>query len=291
MKQICVLSGKGGTGKTSLTASLSSLAKNAVLADCDVDAADLYLILEPEIIKEEKFLGGETAFIHTENCRNCGRCMNYCRFDAISFADGKYEVSPYKCEGCKLCFYICPDRTIEMQRSDTSRWYIANTKNAPMVYAKLGVAEENSGKLVTLVRHQAKLLAEEQNRNTIIIDGPPGIGCPATSALTGVDMALIITEASISGLHDLKRLVDTVNHFKIQSTVILNKYDLNKKSAEEIEGYCKQNNIPVLAKLPFDRDVVEAMLEQKSIVDFKKDSIIAKEIKNAWNKIEEILSK
>ncbi len=267
MKQIVVLSGKGGTGKTSLTAAFSQLAENVVLADCDVDASNLPIIATPDLRKEEIFIGGESAVIDPEACINCGRCAAFCRFDAISFGRSSYEVTDYKCDGCRLCVRLCPTQAIVMKQHDKSRWFTSATRFGDMVHARLGVAEENSGKLVTKVRHQAKLLAQEQGHELVIIDGPPGIGCPATSSMSGVDLAVLVTEPTMSGLHDLKRILETASHFRIKPLVLINKFDLSLEQSQTIEHFCEQREIPVLGKIPFDKIFVQAMSQRKTVLE------------------------
>lgn len=292
MKQLVVLSGKGGTGKTSLTAAFASLAgKDAVFADCDVDASNLPIVLQPEETKKEEiFEGGEKAVIDPEGCINCGRCMTYCRFDAISPGEFAYQVTDYKCDGCHLCSRICPTQAITMVKNTGSRWYISETRFGPMVHARLGIAEENSGKLVTMVRHQAKLLAEESGKELVLIDGPPGIGCPTTSSLSGTDLAVMVAEASQSGLHDLQRVIDTAEHFRVKPVVIINKFNMSETITARIEDYCRDKGIPVLARLPFDRHFVEAMTARKSIMECGNGSAdLRATLQEAWRDVEKVL--
>ncbi len=285
MKQITVISGKGGTGKTSITAALATIAKNSVIADCDVDAADLFLIMKPQNIKTEKFLGGKIAVIDNKKCTNCGICKDLCNFDAINTVHNKMTVFDFACEGCELCMHACPEHAISMQQGDDSRWFIANTRFGPMIHARLGIAEDLSGKLVAIVREQAKKIAEKQNKDYIIIDGPPGIGCPVIASLTGTDTAVIVTEPTQSGLHDLKRVAKLTQHFKIKSYGIINKFDINNNVSHIIENYCNSNNIEIIAKIPFDKTFVDAMINQQSIIEFNPDSEISKTISLIWEKI------
>lgn len=264
MKQIVIISGKGGTGKTILTASFSALAKNAVFADCDVDAADLHLLLNPTVKESYEFRSGHTAVIDEAQCVQCGRCISACRFDAIS---DDYIVDPISCEGCDICSYICPVKAIEMQENVTGKWFISDTRFGPLVHAKLGIAEENSGKLVTLVRENAKKIGERDNKDFVIIDGPPGIGCPVISSLSGVDLALIVTEPTLSGLHDADRVAKVARHFSVPVRLVINKYDLNMKMTERIEEYCRDNDIDVIGKITFDSSIVEAMVKAKTIIE------------------------
>ncbi|GAI05092.1 unnamed protein product, partial [marine sediment metagenome] len=219
MKQIVVISGKGGTGKSVIAGSFASLAKNKVMADCDVDAADLHLLLHPTVKETHEFSGGKTAFIDERRCTECGKCQEVCRFEAID----NYVVDPISCEGCGVCFHICPEKAIKMVDDLSGKWFVSETKYGPFVHAKLGIAEENSGKLVTLVRQNAKLIAEKEKRDFVIIDGPPGIGCPVIASLSGVDIALIVTEPTLSGIHDLERIVGVAHHFGIKGVVCINK--------------------------------------------------------------------
>ena len=283
MKQIVVISGKGGTGKSVITGSFASLAKNKVMADCDVDAADLYLLLHPAVKETHEFSGGKTAFIDESRCTQCGKCQEVCRFEAID----NYVVDPISCEGCGICFHICPERAIKMVDNLSGKWFVSETKYGPFVHAKLGVAEENSGKLVTLVRQNAKLIAEKGKKDFVIIDGPPGIGCPVIASLSGVDIALIVTEPTLSGIHDLERIAGVAHHFGIKSLVCINKYDLNLVVTRKIEEYCRHNNIELVGEIPFDISVTEALVRGLPIVEYSNNQVTA-EIKNLWEKILEI---
>ena len=286
MKQITIISGKGGTGKTSIIAALASVAENAVIADCDVDAADLFLVLKPQILFENKYLGGKTAVIDYSKCTNCGICKDLCRFDAINTVGDRITISEFSCDGCELCKRVCPEDAISMIQSDSSRWFISDSRFGPMVYARLGIAEDNSGKLVTVVREEAKKIAKAKNRDFVIIDGPPGIGCPVIASITGVNIAIIVTEPTQSGLHDLKRVVELVNNFSIKALIILNKFDLNKEMTEVIEKYCKKNDIEIIAWIPFNRIFVDAMVNQQTIVEYNKFSELSNIIQSIWNKIQ-----
>jgi len=242
MKQIVVISGKGGTGKSIIAGSFASLAKNKVMADCDVDAADLYLLLHPDVKETHKFSGGKTAFIDERRCTECGKCQEICRFEAIA----NYLIDPISCEGCGVCSHICPEKAIKMVDNLSGKWFVSETKYGPFVHAKLGIAGENSGKLVTQARQNAKLIAEKEKRDFVIIDGPPGIGCPVIASLSGVDIALIVTEPTLSGIHDLERIVGVAHHFGIKGVVCINKYDLNLIITQKIEEYCRNNNIELV---------------------------------------------
>ncbi|GAI34267.1 unnamed protein product, partial [marine sediment metagenome] len=253
---------------------------NSPLADCDVDAADLYLLLHPTVKETHEFSGGKTAFIDERACTQCGKCQEVCRFEAID----NYVVDPISCEGCGVCFHICPEKAIKMVDDLSGKWFLSETKYGPFVHAKLGIAEENSGKLVTLVRQNAKLIAEKEKRDFVIIDGPPGIGCPVIASLSGVDIALIVTEPTLSGIHDLERIVGVARHFGIKGVVCINKYDLNLMVTQRIEEYCRHNNIELVGKIPFDISVIEALVRGLPIVEYSNNQV-THEIKNLWEKI------
>ena len=285
MKSITVVSGKGGTGKTILTASFAALAESKVMADCDVDAADLHLILKPQIEREEVFEGGRSAKIDQAECVECGECTVACRYDAIS---DDFVVDPISCEGCALCCNICPVQAIKMEPSRRGRWYISKTRHGPMVHARLGIAEENSGKLVALVRQQARLIAERDDLEYIIVDGPPGIGCPVISSITGTDLVVVITEPTISGLHDLQRVVSLANHFSVRSLVCVNKYDLNTQFTDQIENYCNSVGSTFLGRIPFDNIVTEAMVNGKAVVEYSENGGVSEEIRRIWTQVNTI---
>ncbi len=282
MKQVVVISGKGGTGKTTLTASLAALAKPSVLADCDVDAPDLHLILKPQVRQRGDYQGGEVAVIDQDLCTDCGLCREVCRFDAIS---EDYVVDPFACEGCGLCPRVCPVDAIEMVQERAGEWYISDTMYGPMVHAKLDVAQENSGKLVTVVRNFAKRVAQEKGLDCVVIDGPPGVGCPVISSITGVDLAIVVSEPTVSGIHDLERAVQIAGQFRVPVWVVVNKYDLNLEMTAEIERYCKENSLPLAAKLPFDERVIDALVNEKPVVEFS-DGPVTQEIRRLWSGLE-----
>ncbi len=283
MKSITVISGKGGTGKTILTASFAALAESKVMADCDVDAADLHLILKPEIQREEVFQGGKSAWISRAKCERCGICTVACRYEAIS---EDFVVDRISCEGCALCYNVCPANAIEMRPSRQGRWYISKTRFGPMVHAKLGIAEENSGKLVALVRQQARLIAERDNLEYVIVDGPPGIGCPVISSITGTDLALVVTEPTVSGLHDLQRVIGLTNHFGIGSLVCVNKYDLNVRFTNQIESYCRNVGATFVGRIPFDTIVTEAMVNGRAVVEYNEYGRVSEEIRRIWRQVD-----
>ena len=280
MKQIVVISGKGGTGKTIITASFASLAKSKVMADCDVDAADLHLLLHPTIRETHEFSAGKTALIDQQQCTQCGKCEEICRFGAIV----NYLVDPISCEGCGICFHICPEKAIKMVDNLSGKWFVSETRHGPFVHAKLGIAEENSGKLVTLVRQNAKLIAEEEKKDFVIIDGPPGIGCPVIASMSGVDIALIVTEATLSGIHDLERVAGVAHHFGIKGMVCINKFDLNLIVTGKIEEYCRGNSIELVGKIPFDTSVTEALVRGLPVVEYSNNEV-THEVRNLWEKI------
>lgn len=255
MKELVVLSGKGGTGKTTVTASLAVLAKKAVLADCDVDAANLHILLKPEIKETFEFWGSQKAQINGYICRRCGQCEKVCRFSAIK----DFKVNSIFCEGCRVCYNICPEKAIEMIDTFAGHWYISDTKYGPMVHAKLGAAEENSGKLVSVVKKAAREIAEKEGYRFIITDGPPGIGCPVISSLSGADSVLIVTEPTASGFHDFERLLNLANNFNVTIKVVINKFDIAEKKAREIEKYCINKGIEVIGKIPFDEEIIKSI--------------------------------
>ncbi len=269
MKELVVLSGKGGTGKTSIVASFAALAQKKVLADCDVDAADLHLVLKPEIRQDNEFWSGQVAVIDEEKCTECGLCQELCRFQAIA----DFRVNPISCEGCAFCSRICPVEAIKMEERLSGHWFISDTKYGPLVHARLGIAEDNSGKLVATVRQQARAIAKKQNRDYIIIDGPPGIGCPVISSLSGVSLALVVTEPTLSGIHDLDRVVAVCRHFNVPVRVCINKYDINEDNVRHIESYCQKQGLEITAKIPFDNAVTEAMVLGIPVVEYRASAV------------------
>lgn len=283
--EIAVISGKGGTGKSSISAAFATLTEKVVLADCDVDAANLYILFNPTHEEEQVFISGQKAVIDYDVCTSCGKCIDYCRFDAISDLSGKVVISETACDGCRLCARICPFEAITMENEDKSRMYTGSFRNGKMVYGRLSPGEENSGKLVNMVRDRAKQLSKDHQLETIIIDGPPGIGCSAISTITGVDHVVIVTEPTISGLHDLKRAMEITANFKLKTWVIVNKYDLNTDLSAQIESYCSQLNISIAGKYPFDRQVVDAMVNCKSIVEWAPEAEITKLIEESFMRI------
>lgn len=278
VKQITLLSGKGGTGKTTITASLAALTKNVVVTDCDVDAPDLHMLLEPEVLEKQEFTASKTAVIDTERCVHCGKCAQNCRFGAIQ----NYSVDPVLCEGCGVCVYVCPIAAVELETRRSGHAFISKTKYGLMSHAMLNPGEENSGKLVTLVRNNAKTVAKKQNADLIINDGPPGIGCPVIASLNGVNLALIVVEPTFSGIHDMERALELLNHFKIRGVVCVNKYDLNTENSAKIVEFCSSHNLRVVGKIPFDPVVTNAMVARKPVVEYEPDSKVSEAIKEMW---------
>ncbi|HNZ80352.1 MAG: P-loop NTPase [Bacteroidales bacterium] len=278
--ELAVVSGKGGTGKSSITAALAVMKQKLLLADCDVDAANLYLLFQPEKTLEQVYVSGHTAIIDKDSCTNCGLCMDYCRFDAIHLTEEEVQISGISCEGCFLCSRICPEQAIRMEPEDRSRLYAGNFRYGKMVYGRLFPGEENSGRLVNLVRQQARDIARKNELDLILLDGPPGIGCPVISTITGVDKVLIVTEPSVSGLHDLQRIHELCRHFGLSQTVVINKHDLNPDMCTEIERYCREQGLKLQAKIPFDPQMVEAMVKGQSILEYAPESPAALCIKN-----------
>lgn len=283
--EIVILSGKGGTGKTSITAAFASLAKNAVFTDCDVDATDLYLILSPNVYQHENFAGGAKAIVNTNKCTACGLCKDLCRFSAIDLKNNEIIIDEFACEGCGLCSIACPVGAITIENYENNYIYFADCRFGPMVYGKLGIAEENSGKLVSKIRQYAKDTARTASTEYIITDGPPGIGCLVISSVTGADLVVAVTEPTLSGWHDLERLIEIIGRFKTPVKVIINKYDLNEDMANTIEKKLNDKGIEILGKIPYDESMVYALLEGKTINEFEPHGLLANELNKMWNKI------
>jgi len=290
MKEIVIISGKGGTGKTSITSSFTMLGgKDIIAADCDVDAPDMHLLLQPDHAESTDFYSGELAIIDNDKCSSCGICMQVCRYDAISIIDDNYTVNRINCEGCGYCSYVCPDKAIDMVVQNVGKWYVSNIKSgSKMIHARLKVGAENSGKLVAKVKNEARKIAKENNTNFVLVDGSPGIGCPVISSLTGADFVVIVTEPTASGIHDLKRVNDLVKRFKIKCSGIINKCDINPKICKEIEDYFKDEGIYHLASINYNENFTKAMTVGKTIVEYDNGELHNK-INTAWEKINDIL--
>jgi MinD superfamily P-loop ATPase len=283
MKEIVVLSGKGGTGKTTIAASFAALAKSKVLCDCDVDAADLHLLLKPQIKETHEFRSGQTAIIDEKLCTRCGLCEEVCRFEAIK----DLRVDPTACEGCGFCCHVCPADAISMNENMAGHWFVSATKYGPLVHARLGIAQENSGKLVNIVRQNARSIAQKEGLEYIITDGPPGIGCPVISSLSGANSALLITEPTLSGIHDLERVIGVCRHFGVPALVCINKYDLNEENTRAVEKSCRNQRIEVISKIPYETKVSESIAKGVPLVEYT-DNGAAKEIKSLWTTVFEI---
>jgi len=287
MKEIVIISGKGGTGKTSITASFAVLGgKNIVVADCDVDAADMHLLMQPDFAQQEDFYSGELAVIDQDKCTQCGDCANVCRYGAIPIIDGEYIVDVLSCEGCGYCARICPTEAITNIDLMVGKWYVSTVKTGGvMVHARLGVGADNSGKLVAKVKNEAKQIATVTNKEYIIVDGSPGIGCPVVSSISGANFVVLVTEPSVSGLHDLKRVYELVKKFKIKAGCIINKADINNEVSGEIEKFLKKENIAHISSLPYDETFTEAMTEGKTIVEYGKNKL-NNSIVESWKKVQ-----
>ena len=282
MKELIIISGKGGTGKTSLMAAFASLAENKVLCDADVDAADLHLIMDPEVRKRHDFQSGNTAVIDQDKCTECGVCLEMCRWNAIS---NDFEVNPIECEGCGVCVYFCPEKAIDFPLNTCGEWYISDTRFGPMVHARLGIAEENSGKLVSLVRQEARKLAEEKNLELILSDGPPGVGCPVIASIGGATAVLIVTEPTVSGKHDMERVVQLADHFKVPAMICVNKFDLNLELTRDIENFAKEKGLSCLGRIPFDPIFTKAMIQAQTVFEYNTESKVGQAIKEIWENL------
>jgi len=290
VKELVVISGKGGTGKTSVVASFAALCPDKVVADCDVDAADLHLLLEPRIIDRGEFRGGKKARITDERCTGCGQCKELCRFDAVlEMSDGgieakEFRIDPIACEGCGVCAYFCLDEAIVLDEPVSGEWFVSETRHGPMVHARLGVTAENSGKLVSLVRRRARQEAQDRGLGLVIVDGAPGIGCPVIASVTGADRVLIVTEPTLSGRHDLERVASLTAHFRIPTAICVNKYDLNPEMASDIETLAREMNLGVLGRVRYDPAVTRAQIQKMSVVE-RTNSEVARDIRQVWKDI------
>jgi MinD superfamily P-loop ATPase len=291
MKQLVLLSGKGGTGKTSVAASFAHLAYvgpfpvRAVLADADVDAANLELVLAPQMVEVHDFVGGSVAAIDPAYCQGCGICAEVCRFEAVQLQDGIYTVDPISCEGCAACKYQCPEGAIEMNKQLAGNWFRSQTRFGPLFHAALRPAQENSGKLVTLVKQQARLLGQDEAYEVVLVDGPPGIGCPVISAVSGADLALIVAEPTAAGIHDMQRALATTTHFHIPTLVCVNKFDIFLAGTEKIEAYCLEHGVISLSRIPFDSLVTDAMAHGEPVTAYQHDAPSSLAITALWEQV------
>jgi len=292
MKELVIISGKGGTGKTSVAASFSALAGSRVLADCDVDAADLHLVLNPQVRHRETFKAGMEAAVRDDDCIACGACLAHCRFEAVrrtggGAGDATFTIDPIACEGCGVCVEVCPADAIDFTERTCGEWYVSDTRHGPMVHARLGIAEENSGKLVTLVRNRAKEIAAEQGLTWVIIDGSPGIGCPVIASIVAASLVLVVTEPSLSALHDLERVVTLTRHFNLPAAVCVNKCDINPDMTRNAEALCRRTDLEIVGEIPYDEAVTAAQLARKSVVEFS-DGPAAAAVRRLWRRLTEM---
>ncbi|MCK4539050.1 MAG: ATP-binding protein [Candidatus Krumholzibacteria bacterium] len=294
--EITVISGKGGTGKTTVVASLAQLAENKILADNDVDAADLHLLLEPVVREGHDFVGSTKAVIDPGKCTGCGLCADYCHFAAIrrdgpgnDTTDTTFRIEPLACEGCGLCPLVCPEGAITGEKNVTGSWYVSGTDYGPMVHARLGIAEENSGRLVAQVRNRAQQLADELKTAFILGDGPPGTGCPVIASVSGTDLVVVVTEPTVSGVHDMERVMQLADHFRVPTAVVINKADLNDEQAQRIAKITKEHGSRLIGHIPFDREVNDALMAGKTVIEYG-DSEAARAIREIWTQLQEILA-
>ncbi len=290
MKELALISGKGGTGKTVISAAFAALAQKKILVDCDVDAANLYLLLHPQIQEEHYFIGGKKARVDLEACTGCGMCLEVCRFSAIfDKMDRKVRVDPISCEGCGVCSFVCPVGAIQMENTISGKWFVSSTKYGPFVHARLGIGEGNSGKLVTELRKKAREIAEREALELVIIDGPPGIGCPVIASLSGADLVLVVTEPTLSGIHDMERVISVTRHFRAQPACCINKFDLNHRMTGQIEEWCEKNSVPLVGKIPFSESVIQSLVQGIPATEFSENSA-TEEIKRMWQTLSSLLT-
>jgi len=288
LKELVIISGKGGTGKTSVTASLAVLAGHSVICDCDVDAADLHLVLKPQIKEQNEFRSGHEAIIRQNNCIGCGICEDFCRFDAVRkrqthAGELLFSIDPISCEGCGVCVRFCPEKAIDFPECVCGRWFVSDTRCGPMVHARLNAAAENSGKLVSTVRREARSIAEKENSALIIVDGPPGIGCPVIASVTGASQVLIITEPTVSGEHDLERVLALTRHFQIPAAICVNKWDINPDMTARIEDKARNSGAVIAGRIRYDSAVTRAQIQEKAVVEI--DAPGADDIRQLWDKL------
>ncbi len=288
MREIVVISGKGGTGKTSLAASFAVLAGRSVIADCDVDAADLHLVLSPGETERHDFFSGHEAVIRKSDCNSCGECLRRCRFGAVRMNHGPadeqcFSIDPVFCEGCGVCVRFCPEQAIDFPESLCGQWMVSETRAGPMVHARLGAAAENSGKLVSTVRREARRIAEDKGLSTIIVDGPPGIGCPVIASVTGASLVLAVTEPTVSGEHDLQRVLSLTRHFGIPTAICVNKWDLNADVTNRVENLASLAGAQTTGRVRYDPRVTTAQMHVKAVVE--TDAPCADDIRSIWSEI------
>lgn len=291
MKQFVILSGKGGTGKTSVAAAFAHLAASngmqgkMILADADVDASNFELVLDPQVLERHEFLGGKVAVIDQDQCAGYGTCADVCRFNAIGGGFSGFEVDPIACEGCGACVYQCPGGAIQLQTQIAGEWFRSESRYGPLFHAALLPAQENSGKLVTMVKQQARLLAMDEGYQCVLVDGPPGIGCPVISAVSGADLALIVAEPTAAGVHDMRRVLETTDHFGVQTVVCINKADIYLEGAAEIEAFCRERGVRIVGKIPFDPVVTEAMVQGQSVTAYAPDAAASRALAGIWRDV------
>ena len=285
--ELVVISGKGGTGKTSVVASFTALARNAVIADCDVDAADLHLVLEPRTLETHAFVSGHEAVIRQSDCEANGKCLDVCRFGAVRIGRGTagFVIDPFACEGCGVCVEFCPSKAIDFPERTCGEWFLSTTPHGPMVHARLGIAAENSGKLVSTVRGEAKRVAATHGSELILVDGPPGIGCPVIAAMTGATAVLIITEPTVSGKHDMARVLELATHFKIPVAVCVNRWDINPETSEQIERHVLDHGAVIAGRIRYDRSVTTAQVEGRTVIELGGGA--ADDIRVVWDRVRE----
>lgn len=282
MKELVIISGKGGSGKTSMAAALAQLAQGAVLCDADVDAADLHLILSPRTMESHQFIAGHTASIDLTRCTRCGKCIELCRYAAIG---DDFVVDPIDCEGCGVCFYFCPEKAVSFKDNLSGHWYVSESRFGPMVHARLGIAEENSGKLVTRVRREAARIADADGRGLVITDGPPGVGCPVIASIGGAAGVLIVTEPSLSGRHDLERVVELARHFSVPAMVCVNKHDLNEGVTAEIRQLAQERDVYWAGRIPFDPVVTKSMVRAQTVFEYDPDAPASMAVRKVWERV------
>lgn len=288
MRELVILSGKGGTGKTTVAASFAHLAERKVMVDADVDAANLELVLSPQVREKHEFRGGKLAIVEPALCTACGRCAEVCRFQAVQEGDDGYLIDPLACEGCAVCYYECPSEAIRLEEPLSGHWFISDTPYGPLVHAQLRPAEENSGLLVTQVKEEARRLAREQAFDYLIVDGPPGIGCPVIASIAGADLVLLVTEPTVAGVHDLERILSTTAHFGVPALVCINKYDLNPEMSQNLAEDCAARGIPLVGHIPFDKAVTEAMVQGRSVVSYSQGPV-SQAIERLWKETKRFL--